>query len=118
MQANASREAAVGQAMTSGIMGPLTMMITRDAASPLAFMQVPASKLTITVSDNGSKGNAEFSDLESQPSMEDFDPKSGAMPKGKRVSGSVTWTCGSVGHINAKMNGAVNGMFKQLIPPH
>ncbi len=118
VQASTSREAAAGRAMTSGIMGPLTLMVMQDAgASPLAFGQVPASKLTITVSDNGAAGNAEFTDLESQPSMADFDPKSGAMPKGKRVSGSVTWTCETVDRLNAKMNDAVNGTFKKLIPP-
>jgi hypothetical protein len=117
VQLNPSREAAAGRAMSSGIMGPLTMMVMQDAAAPLAFGQVPASKLTITVSDNGAKGNAAFTDLESQPSMADFDVKSGAMPHGKRVSGSVTWTCGSVGRINTKMNDAVNGAFSKLIPP-
>lgn len=112
-----SREAAVGQAMQSGVMGPLTMMVLRDAAAPLGFMQVPSSKLTITVSNDGANGNARFTDLESQPSMEDIDPQSGGPPHGKRVSGTVTWTCGSVGRINEKMNAAVNGMFNKLIPP-
>jgi hypothetical protein len=118
VQAAASPEKAVGQAMTSGVMGPLTMMIMKEGGTmPLAFMQVAASKLTITVSNEGAKGVAEFTDLESQPNMADFDPKSGEMPKGKRVSGSVTWACGTVGRLNAKMNDAVNGMFKKLIPP-
>ncbi len=115
--ASTTREAAVGQAMTSGIMGPLTLMVMRDATSPLAFGQIPESKLTITVSDNGAKGHAEFTDLESTPSMADIDLKSNAPPHGKRVSGSVTWTCGKVDRINAKMNTAVNGMFNKLIPP-
>jgi|GEM_PF-995696 hypothetical protein len=112
-----TREAAVGQAMNSGIMGPLTLMVMRDATTPLAFMQTPASKLTITVSDAGAKGTAEFSGLESPPTIEDLNTKNGAVPHGKRVSGSITWTCGSVGHIDAKMNTAVNGMFNKLIPP-
>jgi hypothetical protein len=98
-------------------MGPLTLMILQDASAPLAFGQVAGSKLTITVSNNGAAGSAEFTDLESQPSMADFDPKSGTMPKGKRVSGSVIWTCESVDRIDAKMNDAVNGTFKKLIPP-
>jgi hypothetical protein len=113
-QANVSREAAAGRAMTSGVMGPLTLMVMQDATSPLAFGQVPASKLTITISDNGAKGDAEFTDLESQTSMANFDPKTGSMHAGKRVSGSVTWTCGSVGRINAHMNDAVNGAFHTL----
>lgn len=117
VQASTTAEAGVARAMNSGVMGPLTLMILQDSAAPLAFGQVAGSKLTITVSNNGAAGNAEFTDLESQPSMADFDPKSGTMPKGKRVSGSVTWTCESVDRINAKMNDAVNGTFKKLIPP-
>jgi hypothetical protein len=49
--------------------------------------------------------------------MADIDPNASAPPHGKRVSGSVSWTCGTVDRINAKMNDAVNGMFKKLIPP-
>ncbi len=117
VQPETTREAAVGPTVNSGVMGPLTLMIMQEASSPLAFGQVAGSKLTITVSKNGAAGNAEFTDLESQPSMADFDPKSGTMPKGKRVSGSVTWTCESVDRIDPKMNDGVNGMFKKLIPP-
>jgi hypothetical protein len=117
-QAASSPEKAVGQAMTTGVMGPLTLMIMKEGGTmPLAFGQVAGSKLTITVSNEGAKGVAEFTDLQSQPNMAEFDPKSGDMPKGKRVSGSVTWACGSVGRINGQMNDAVNGMFKKLIPP-
>ncbi len=112
-----SREGAVGQAMSSGVMGPLTLMVMREGSTtPLGFMQIPSSKLTITVSDNGAKGTAAFTGLESQPDMSAFDPKSGKMPAGKRASGSVSWTCGTVGRIDAKMNDAVNGAFKHLIP--
>jgi hypothetical protein len=114
---SASREAAVGQAMRTGVMGPLTLMVMRENNAPLAFMQIPESKLTITVSDNGAKGNAAFTDLESQPSVEDLDLKSGGPPHGKRVSGSVTWTCGKVDRLDPKMNNAVNSMFNKLIPP-
>jgi len=112
-----TREAAVGQAMNSGIMGPLTLMVMKDATSPLAFMQTSTSKLTITVSDNGAKGTAEFTGLESPPSIEDLNTKNGAAPHGKRVAGSITWTCGKVDRIDPKMNTAVNGMFNKLIPP-
>jgi hypothetical protein len=115
--ASTTREAAVGQAMTSGTMGPLTLMVMRDETTPLGFGQIPESKLTITVSDNGTKGRAEFTDLESTPTAADIDLKSSGPPHGKRVSGSVTWTCGNVDRIDPKMNTAVNGMFNKLIPP-
>jgi hypothetical protein len=116
-QAPTTREAAVGQAMRSGIMGPLTLMVMADATTPLGFGQVPSSTLAITISNDGAKGTAEFTNLESQITMADIDPKSKTPPRGKRVSGSVSWTCGTVGRIDPKMNDAVNGMFKKLIPP-
>jgi hypothetical protein len=112
-----SREAAVGQAMTSGTMGPLQLMVMQQGnTTPFGFGQTPSSKLTITVSNNGANGTAVFSDLESQPEMSKFDPQSGRMPAGKRASGSISWTCGTVGRIDPKMNDAVNGAFKKLIP--
>jgi hypothetical protein len=116
-QAPTTQEAAVGRAVQSGTMGPLTLMVMSDATTPLAFGQVPSSTLTITIANDGAKGTAEFANLESQISMADIDPNASAPPHGKRVSGSVSWTCGSVDRINAKMNDAVNGMFKKLIPP-
>jgi hypothetical protein len=112
-----SAEAAVAKTMTSGVMGPLTLMVMHEGAAPYMFGQVAGSKLTITVSNDGAKGSAEFTDLQSQPDMAELDPSSGKMPKGKRVSGSITWTCSKVDHINPQMNNAVNGMFKKLIPP-
>lgn len=112
-----SREAAVGQVMSSGMMGPLTLMVVSPGnPTPFAFSQTPSSKLTITVSDNGAKGSAAFTNLESQPDMSKFDLHAGKMPAGKRASGSISWTCGTVGRIDPKMNDAVNSAFKKLIP--
>ena len=116
-QAPTSPEAVAGTAMRSGTMAALTLMVMADATTPLAFGQVPASTLTFTIANDGAKGTAEFTNLESQVSAADIDPKTGTMGHGKRVSGSVTWTCGTVGRINPKMNDAVNGMFNKLIPP-
>jgi hypothetical protein len=116
-QAVKSPDAAVGQAMRTGIMGPLTLMVFPEPTTPLAFGQVPGSTLAITIANDGAKGTAEFTNLESQLSAANIDPATGKMGHGKRVSGSVTWTCGSVGRIDAKMNNAVNGMFNKLIPP-
>lgn len=113
-----SQEGAVGQAMSSGV-GPLTLMVLSPGNPvPTAFMQMPSSKLTIAVSDGGAKGTAAFADFESQRDMSAFDPKSGKLPAGKRASGTIAWTCGTVGRINGKMNDAVNGAFRQLIPGH
>lgn len=112
-----SREGAVGQAMRSGMMGPLMLMVMKPGSTqPFGFSQAPSSKLTITVSDNGAKGSATFTNLESQPDMSKFDMRSGKMPAGKRASGSISWTCGLVGRIDPKMNDAVNSTFKKLIP--
>ncbi len=107
-------EGQVAQAMTTGTMGPLTlMMVQPDSPVPLAFMLKPNSKLTIAISGDGAKGDAEFSDMWSPIPGEIADPSN---PKsgGKTVSGSLTWTC-KVERLNAKMNDAVNGMFKSII---
>ena len=116
-QPQTTREAAVGQAMRTGSMGPLTLMVMSDATTPLGFGAVPGSTLVFTISNDGAKGTAEFTNVESQITMSDIDPNSKEPPHGKKVSGSVTWTCGTVGRIDPHMNDAVNGMFKKLIPP-
>jgi hypothetical protein len=116
-EAATTREATLGQAMRTGTMGPLTLMVMADATRPLSFGQVPSSTLSITITNDGAKGTAEFTNLESQISMADIDPSSSTPPHGKRVSGSISWTCGTVGRIDPHMNDAVNGMFKKLIPP-
>ena len=117
--AEKSAEAQVGQAMATGVMGPLTLMVAQpNSPMPLAVMLKPASKLVINISENGAKGDANFSDMESPISFADIDLKSSSPPHGKVVSGSITWTCGKVDRIDATMNKAVNGMFDKLTPSH
>jgi len=110
-------EGQVASAMTSGVMGPLTLMVSQgDNPTPLAVMLKPDSTMTIQISDNGSKGDAEFTDMGTPMTMADIDPTAKTPPPAKKISGSVTWTCGKVEHIDPKMNDAVNGAFKKLIP--
>ena len=116
-QPQTTREAAVGQAMRTGSMGPLTLIVMSDATTPLGFGTVPGSTLVFTISNNGAKGTAEFTNVESQISMADIKPNSSEPPHGKKVSGTITWTCGAVDRLDPHMNDAVNGMFKKLIPP-
>jgi hypothetical protein len=112
-----SAEAQVGKAMSTGVMGPLSLMVVQpNSPMPLAVMLKPASKLVINISGNGAQGDAQFSDMESPITFADIDPKSTSAPHGKIVSGSVSWKCGKVDHLNAQMNNAVNGMFNKLIP--
>jgi len=112
-----SAEAQVGEAMSTGVMGPLSLMVAQpNSPMPLAVMLKPASKLVINISGNGAKGDAQFSNMESPITFADIDPKSTSAPHGKIVSGSVSWKCGKVDHLNAQMNNAVNGMFNKLIP--
>lgn len=112
-----SAEAQVGQAMSTGVMGPLTLMVAQpNSPMPLAVMLKPASKLVINISGNGAKGDARFSDMESPITFADIDPKSTSAPHGKIVAGSVSWTCGRVDHLNAQMNNAVNDMFNKVMP--
>jgi hypothetical protein len=111
-------EGQVSSAMSSGVMGPLTVMIAQgEGKAPLAVMLAPESKLNIQISDNGAKGDAEFTDMETPVTMDDVNPASSAKPHGKKVSGSLTWACGKVDRIDPKMNDAVNGTFKKLIAP-
>jgi hypothetical protein len=112
-----SATAQVGEAVSTGVMGPLSLMVTQpNSLMPLALMLKPASKLVITISRNGARGDAQFSDMESPITFADIDPKATSAPHGKIVSGSVTWTCGQVDRLNAQMNDAVNGMFNKLVP--
>lgn len=117
--ADKSEEAQVGAAMATGDMGPLSLMVTQPSSPmPLAPMLKPASTMVINVSDNGNKGDAKFTDLETMPSFEDIDLKSSTPPHGKKLSGSITWTCGKIDTLNAQMNSAVNGMFDKLMKTH
>jgi len=105
----------VSSAMTSGVMGPVTLMIAQgDNPAPLAVMLKPDSTLNIEISGNGSKGDAEFTDMGTPMTMADMDPSGKSQGHGKKISGSITWTCGKVDHLDPKMNDAVNGAFKNL----
>jgi hypothetical protein len=107
----------VNAAMTSGVMGPVTLMITQaDSPAPLAVMLKPDSTMNIQISDNGAKGDAEFTDMGTPPTMADMDPNGPSKGQGKKISGSITWSCGTVDHIDPKMNDAVNGAFKKIMP--
>jgi hypothetical protein len=105
----------VNAAMTSGVMGPVTLMVAQaDSPAPLAVMLKPDSTMNIQISDNGAKGDAEFTDMGTPMTMADMDPNGATKGQGKKISGSITWSCGKVDHINPKMNDAVNGAFNNL----
>lgn len=108
-----SADGQVTSIMTSGSLGLLTLMVLPSGTQiPVGFMLKPTSKLAVTVSENGAKGDAEFTGLETPPK---FDPTASTPPQGGVVSGSITWSCGHIDHLDPKMNNAVNGMFKSLI---
>jgi hypothetical protein len=109
--------AQAGEVMATGSMDFMTLiMAQKDSPMPVGIMLKPESKLVATISGNGSKGEIEFTDMESPLSFEDINVNSKEKPHGKRVSGSVTWTCGHVERLNANMNKMVNGMMKKLVP--
>jgi hypothetical protein len=91
-------------------------MAQKGSPMPVGIMLKPESKLVATISGNGSKGEIKFTDMESPLSFEDINLNSKEKPHGKRVSGSVTWTCGHVERLNAEMDKMVNGMMKKLVP--
>jgi hypothetical protein len=114
--ADKSEEAQVNQAMASGDMGLLSLMVVPPTSPiPLAVMLKPTSTLVVTISGKGAKGEAEFKDMESPPSFEDIDLKSGEKPHGKKVSGTVTWSCGHIDRLDPTMNKVVDGMFNGLM---
>ena len=109
--------AQAGEVMATGSMDFMTLiMAQKDSPMPVGIMLKPESKLVATISANGSKGEIKFTDMESPWSFEDMNVSSKEKPHGKRVSGSVTWTCGHVERLNADMNKMVNGMMKKLAP--
>ena len=113
---NAAAQA--GEVMATGSMDFMTLiMAQKDSPMPIGIMLKPESKVVATISGNGTKGEVEFTDMESPLSFEDIKLNSNEKPHGKRVSGSVTWTCGHVERLNADMNKMVNGMMKKLMPP-
>ena len=110
-------DAQVSEVMAAGSMDFMTLILAQKSSPmPVGIMLKPESKLVATISDNGAKGKVEFTDMESPLSFADIDLNSKEKPHGKRVSGSITWSCGRVERINAKMDEAVNGMMKKLMP--
>jgi hypothetical protein len=110
-------EAQVAEQMSVGSSDFMTLMIAQKSSPmPVAIMLKPESKVLTTIADNGVSGKVEFTDMESPLSFADIDMKSKEKPHGKRASGSITWSCGKVERINAKMDAAVNGMMQKLMP--
>ena len=118
--ADTSGAAQLKAGMSTGSFSPLSLMLTgEDATAPLAFMLTPGASLVITYSDNGAKGEAKIVDMESQVGMaEMIAARDKGKPHGKKVSGSVTWSCGHVDRLNGEMNKAVDGMMNKLMPNH
>ncbi len=115
--ADTSSDAQLKEGMRSGSFSPLTLMITRpESPMPMSFGLTSSSSLVIDISGNGAKGEAKISNMESQPTFQDIKLDSKEKPHGKRVSGSVTWSCGHVDHQNAEMSKAVDGMMNKLMP--
>ena len=102
-----------------GVSGPLSMMIGRENSTvPLPVITHPESHLTVTISDSGSRGTAEFSDLTSPIAMEDIEIRRHPHTKEKSFAGSLTWRCGSVERVDTASTAAAKGMLKGLTPVH
>lgn len=102
-----------------GVSGPLSMTINRENSTvPLPVITKPESKLTIIISDSGSHGTAEFSEMTSPVAMEDVDIKAPLHAKRKSFTGSLSWRCPSVEHLDSATTDAAKGMLKGLTPIH
>jgi hypothetical protein len=102
-----------------GVSGPLSMILSRENSTvPLPVITRPESHLTITISDSGSRGSAEFSELTSPIAMEDLEIKRHPHTKEKTFAGLLTWHCATVEHVDAAATDAAKGMMKGLTPVH
>ena len=110
----------VAHSAKRGVSGPLSMMVGRaNSTVPLAVITHPESHLTVTISDSGSRGTAEFSDLTSPIAMEDVQLKAPHLhTKEKSFAGSLTWRCATVERVDAAATDAAQGMLKGLTPVH
>lgn len=100
-----------------GVSSPLSMTIGRENSTvPISVIAKPESRITITISDSGSRGTAEFSDMTSPIAMEDVDIKAPLHAKRKSFAGSLSWHCPSVEHLDSATTNAAKGMLKGLTP--
>jgi hypothetical protein len=110
-------EAQVAEQMSVGSSDFMTLILAQPSSPmPVGIMIKPESKLVATIAGNGVRGKVDFTDMESPISFADIDMKSKEKPHGKRVSGSISWSCRKVERINAQMDAAVNGMMNKLMP--
>ena len=95
------------------------MLLSRENSTvPLPVITRPESHLTITISDSGSRGSAEFSELTSPIAMEDLEIKRHPHTKEKTFEGSLSWHCATVEHVDAAAAEAAKGLLKGLTPVH
>ncbi len=100
-----------------GVSNPLSMTIGRENSTvPIPVIAKPESRITITISDSGSRGTAEFSEMTSPVAMEDVDIKAPLHAKHKSFAGSLSWHCPSVEHLDSAAANAAKGMLKGLTP--
>jgi hypothetical protein len=102
-----------------GVSNPLSMTIGRENSTvPIPVIARPESRITITISDSGSRGTAEFSEMTSPVAMEDVDIKAPLHAKHKSFAGSLSWRCPGVEHLDSATANAAKGMLKGLTPIH
>jgi hypothetical protein len=102
-----------------GMSGPIAMTVGRENSTvPIPVITKPESRITITISDSGSRGTAEFSDMTSPVAMEDVDIKAPLHAKRKSFAGSLSWSCPGVEHLDSATTDAAKGMLKGLTPIH
>jgi hypothetical protein len=102
-----------------GVSGPLSMTIGRENSTvPIPVITKPESRITISISDSGTRGTMEFSEMTSPIAMEDVDIKAPLHAKRKSFAGSLSWHCPGVEHLDSAAVDAAKGMLKGLTPIH
>jgi hypothetical protein len=101
------------------VSSPVSMTIGRENSTvPIPVIAKPGSRITITISDSGSHGTAEFTDMTAPIAMEDVDIKAPLHAKRKSFAGSLSWRCPGVEHLDSATANAAKGMLKGLTPIH
>lgn len=123
--ARQSREQQIGGMMHAEMGAIMLSVAPKKGSSPRLLMQTPGSNITIAISQQGLHGEAKFDNFEDpmnsmnerMQALSQGKTPGAAVPAsgGKMISGTITWTCPEVKHLNA---GAVNSMFNKLIPPN
>lgn len=105
-------DAKVAQMMTPGAAGLQLVLGTGGKGEPPTSLTAsPHATTEITISGDGSKGEAKFTKYQDLLKAQFNNDRDNA----NLVDGDISWTCGKVDHLAAGTSDAVNGAFNSLM---